>query len=159
MGLYECYYWSCSHCLSFDKAMARWDSVFFFTLSISAYVSPSYSKIGSQPAPVSLSRSETDVPSKAHIPKLVGPRAGTIFPFARFSGASSQSQRAAHSDSSLENDRLMARSSAVGKGADGLGAFVFVCHEEVVQTLVAKRLKEPFALRKGLINHLWSCRK
>ena len=49
-------YWAWSQCLSFDKATARWDSVFFFALSISAYVSPSYSKMGSQPAPVSPER-------------------------------------------------------------------------------------------------------
>lgn len=59
---------------------------------------------------------------------------------------------AAHNDSSLENDRLMARSRAVSKGADGLGALVFVCHEEIVQAFMAKCLKEPFSMmREGLI--------
>ena len=41
----------------------------------------------------------------------------------------------------------MARARAVGKGADGFGALVFVCYEEVVQAFMAKRLKEPFAIR------------
>ena len=125
--------------------------MFFFALSISAYVSPSYSKIGSQPAPVSLSQSETDVRTRADIPKWVGPRAGTILPFARFSGDSSQIEGAAHIDSSLKNDRLLARSRAVGEGADGLGALVVVRHEEIVQAFMAKRLKEPFAMIEGLI--------
>lgn len=88
---------------------------------------------------------------KADIPKFVGPRAGTTFPFVRFSGASSQRQLAAYGDSPFENERLIARSRAVGKGADGLGALVFVCHEEIVQAFMAKRLKEPFAMREGLI--------
>ena len=43
------YPWLCSHCFNFDNARARWERLFFFALSISAYVSPSYSKIGSQP--------------------------------------------------------------------------------------------------------------
>lgn len=42
---YEC--WSQS--LSFAKARNRCESPFFFTFSISAYVSPMYSKMGSQP--------------------------------------------------------------------------------------------------------------
>ena len=89
----------------------------------------------------------------ADIPKLVGPRAGTIFPFARcISGDWSQIQVAAHIHSSLKNDRLLARSGTVGKGADGLGALVFVRHEEIVQAFIAQRLKEPFAMRReGLV--------
>lgn len=88
----------------------------------------------------------------ADIPKLVGPRAGTILPFARFSGDWIQIQVAAHIHSSLKNDRLLARSGAVGKGADGLGALVFVRHKQIVQAFVAQRLKEPFAMRRdGLV--------
>lgn len=34
---------------SLSSAKARWEMRFFFVLSISAYVSPSYSKMGSQP--------------------------------------------------------------------------------------------------------------
>lgn len=64
---------------------------------------------------------------------------------------------AAYSDSSLEHNRLMARSRAVGKGADGLGALIFVCHEEIVQAFMAKCLEKPFARREGLIKHVW-CR-
>ena len=92
-------------------------------------------------------------------PKLVGPRAGTILPFARFSGDSSQKQLAAHSDSSLENNGLTARSRAECKGADCLGALVFVSHEQIVQPLMAKRLKEPLATREGLIKCVWPCCK
>lgn len=44
--VYEC--WSQS--LSFAKARNRCERPFFFTFSISAYVSPMYSKMGSQPS-------------------------------------------------------------------------------------------------------------
>lgn len=44
-SVYEC--WSQS--LSFANARNRCESPFFFTFSISAYVSPMYSKMGSQP--------------------------------------------------------------------------------------------------------------
>ena len=118
--------------------------MFFFALFISAYVSPSYSKIGSQPTRVSLSRSEADTPSD--VPKSVGPRAGTIFPFAPFSGGLNYRQFAAHSDSSLENDGLVTRSRAIGEGADGLGALVLVCHDEIVQAFMANRFEKPFAM-------------
>lgn len=64
-------------------------------------------------------------------------------------------QGAAHSDSSLKNDGLMARSRTVGKGADGLGALVFICHKEIVQTFMAECLKEPFSTTEGLIKHVW----
>ena len=62
---------------------------------------------------------------------------------------------AAHSDSSLENDGLMARSRAVGEGTDGLGALVFIRHKEIVQTFMAKCLKEPFSTREGLSKNAW----
>lgn len=66
-------------------------------------------------------------------------------------------QLVAYSDSSLEHNGLMARSRAVGKSADGLGALIFVCHEEIVQAFMAKCLKKPFARREGLIKNVW-CR-
>lgn len=56
-----------------------------------------------------------------------------------------------HFDSSLKNDRRLARSGAVGEGADGLGTLVFVRHEEVVQAFMPKRLKEPFAMSECLV--------
>lgn len=34
---------------------------------------------------------------------------------------------------------------AVGESANGLGTFVFVCKEHVVETLMAEGLEEPFA--------------
>ena len=43
-----------SHVFNFPRAIARWLSSFFFCLSISANVSPSNSKIASQPRCVSL---------------------------------------------------------------------------------------------------------
>ena len=49
----------------------------------------------------------------------------------------------------------MARSGTVGKGTDGLGALVFVGHEEIIQALMAKCLKEPLAASQGLAKHVW----
>lgn len=80
---------------SLSSANARWDMRFFFVLSISAYVSPSYSKMGSQPdkgdtsqsdIPTHYSRQYTKVDWRlsglvnGDLPKFVGPRAGTILP-------------------------------------------------------------------------------
>lgn len=52
----------------------------------------------------------------------------------------------AYGDSSLENERLMTRTLAIGKGANCLGAFIFICNEHIVETLMAKGLEEPFAI-------------
>lgn len=46
----------------------------------------------------------------------------------------------------FENQRLMAWPLAVSEGADGLGTLVFVGHEQIVQTLMTKSLKEPFSV-------------
>lgn len=55
----------------------------------------------------------------------------------------------AYGDSALENQGLVARALTVGKSADGLGAFVFVCCQEVVETFMAEGLKEPLALQNA----------
>jgi hypothetical protein len=47
-----------------------------------AYVWPSYSKIGSQPDIISISAKELRIRVESNLPKLVGPRAGTILPCA-----------------------------------------------------------------------------
>jgi hypothetical protein len=43
------YGWLSNHAFSFSRALNRCEMRFFSALSISAYVLPSYSKIGSQP--------------------------------------------------------------------------------------------------------------
>lgn len=52
----------------------------------------------------------------------------------------------AYGDPSLEDDRFMPRALAVGKSADSLSALVLISKEEIVQAVVAKGLKEPFAV-------------
>jgi len=44
----------------------------------------------------------------------------------------------------LEDERLVARACRVGKGAHGLGGFVVVGQEQIVQPFQPDRLEEPF---------------
>lgn len=53
----------------------------------------------------------------------------------------------AHVDSALEYQRFVTRAFAVGKGANGLCAFVLVGNKEVIQTLVAKCVEKPFTMK------------
>lgn len=79
-----------------------------------------------------------------------------FFPLHGSVGDSSHRQLAAHSDSPFENDRLMAGARAISKGADGLGALVCVCHEEIVQPFVAERFEKPLAMRESFIQPICS---
>lgn len=47
---------------------------------------------------------------------------------------------------SLEQDRLVSRALGEAECADGLGALVLVCDEEVIQACVAEILQEPLAV-------------
>ena len=90
------------YAFSFSNALKRCEMVFFFALSISAYVSPSYSKTASQPGLISQLNAEirygSDVEGQCYciscrakgekertkamdLPKFGGPRAGTILPY------------------------------------------------------------------------------
>ncbi len=40
----------------------------------------------------------------------------------------------------------MPRPLTVRKRANSLGGFVFICHEQVIKTLEAKSLEEPFSI-------------
>lgn len=61
---------------------------------------------------------------------------------------SSFQQRQAYCGSALEDDGSRPRTSRVGKRADGLGRLVFVCHEKVVQPVVAESRKEPLSAHR-----------
>lgn len=74
---------SLSQALSLSSALPRCEMRFFSALSISAYVWPWYSKHESQPTVVQLVTSrQTKAGGRLgkDIPKVVGPRDGTIIP-------------------------------------------------------------------------------
>ncbi len=52
----------------------------------------------------------------------------------------------AYQSSAFENDRVITWSLTIGKRAYSLGAFVFICEEEVVQSLMTEGLEEPFTV-------------
>jgi len=54
-------------------------------------------------------------------------------------------QSASYCRSSLEDDGIITRARRVGKGAHSLGGFVIICHQEIIQTLVAEPFEEPLA--------------
>jgi hypothetical protein len=54
---------------------------------------------------------------------------------------------------SLEEDRLLPRTSTECERADCCGRLVFVCSKEVVQALMAESIQEPLAAHRKGISH------
>ena len=55
-------------------------------------------------------------------------------------------EEATYSHSALKDQRPMAWPLAVSEGADGLGALVFVGHEQIIEAFMTKSLKKPFSV-------------
>jgi len=129
-----------NHACSFSSARPRCEMAFFLALSISAYVSPSYSKMGSQPG--------------AHNQFL-----NTLKQMKRGRRRRTKVTRPPRRHNlairdALEEDGLVSGPRRVRKGAHGLGGFVVVGGQEVVETVVADGFEKPFAGRGGIIN-IW----
>jgi len=85
---------------------------------------------------------------QANIPKLVGPRAGTILPYTPSTTPAPEAEISrimAYRDSPLEDNRFMTGTLTVSKGTHSLGALILIGEKQIIKALMAKRLEEPFA--------------
>jgi len=112
----------------------------FAVLSISAYVLPSYSKIGSQPSQARTPNQPVLLPHKERHPYQNDVR-NQLTKVSRPSRRHNLTPRA-----SLEENRLLARTSRKGERADCRGGLILVGGKEVVQACVAKGVEEPLAV-------------
>lgn len=127
----------------------------FASLSISAYVLPSYSKIGSQPGRLhqykyKFEDSLVALALDRYIPKFVGPRGRTIVPYSISlasspSGHTSNKTAKTYRSPPLENKRLLTRPATKSKSTHSLRAAVLKTIKHLVQTLMAQRFHERFA--------------
>ena len=149
---YEYYRCVWSHSFSFARASARWERLFFLALSISAYVCPSYSNIGSQPGYREEMRQSVCTEDMGI---ALSYRNSVVLELERFCpGKNDRSGMAprklgdaqSYRHSTLKYQWLVTGSMGKGKSAHGLSTLVLIRQEHIIQPLVTQGLEKPFTV-------------